>query len=55
MAKTKKEIEEWLKDFSKKQKENYEEGEEWNYETMESTIEPVNDPKSPETFDGWFD
>ena len=32
MAKTKKEIEEWLKDFSKKQKENYEEGEEWNYE-----------------------
>ena len=32
MAKTKQEIEAWLKDFSKKQKENYEEGEEWNYE-----------------------
>ena len=32
MAKTKKEIEEWLKGFSKQQEENKENDEEWNYE-----------------------
>ena len=32
MVKTKKEIEEWLKGFSKKQEENKENDEEWNYE-----------------------
>ena len=32
MAKTKKEIEEWLKVFSKRQKERIENDEEWNYE-----------------------
>ena len=32
MAKTKKEIEEWLKVFSKQQRERIENDEEWNYE-----------------------